>query len=378
MLAAEARAIGRGGIAVVAKASGAARSTIARGIRELGVRHPLEVGRVRRAGGGRKKLVATDATLMADLERLVEPMTRGDPMSPLRWTGTSLRVLAGELQKKGHRVSHMQVGRLLHEAGYSLQANKKTTEGTRHPDRDAQFHYINDSATKQLQAGQPVISVDGKKKELVGDFKNSGREWRPAGMPERVKVHDFIVPEDGKAIPYGVYDMTRNDGWVSVGVTHDTAAFAVRTIAKWWQKMGRDAYPRAKSLLVTADSGGSNGARSRLWKVELQRFADKTGLEIHVCHFPPGTSKWNKIEHRLFSHITMNWRGRPLTSLATIVSLIAATKTQQGLRIRCELDEGRYPSGQKVTDEQMAQVTLQPHAFHGDWNYTIKPRAVKG
>jgi hypothetical protein len=285
-----------------------------------------------------------------------------------------VRVLAGELQKKGHVISYPVVAELLAEAGYSLQGNQKAKEGTGHPDRNTQFEFINASVLRQLRAGQPAISVDTKKKELVGDFKNGGREWRPAGMPERVRVHDFLIPEKGKAIPYGVYDLKRNEGWVGVGIDHDTATFAVRTIGKWWRKMGRPSYPRATSLLITADAGGSNSARCRLWKWELQRLADKTGLTIRVRHFPPGTSKWNKIEHRLFSFITRNWRGRPLVSLAVIVSLIGATRTGTGLRVRAELDRDKYPDGRKVSDEEMASIRLRPDEFHGDWNYTITPR----
>lgn len=298
-------------------------------------------------------------------------------MSPLRWTSKSVRTLAGELQNEGHTVSYPVVAELLAEAGYSLQGNQKAKEGSRHPDRDAQFEHINRRVLAHQRRRQPVISVDTKKKELVGEFKNAGKEWRPEGMPERVRVHDFLIPDQGKAIPYGVYDLTRNAGWVSVGIDHDTATFAVRTIRRWWQKMGRPAYPKATSLLITADAGGSNSARSRLWKWELQRFADQTGLIISVCHFPPGTSKWNKIEHRLFSFITQNWRGRPLVSLAVIVSLIGATRTRTGLRVRAELDKRAYPKGREVSDEEMAKINLRPDAFHSDWNYTIAPRTRK-
>jgi hypothetical protein len=285
--------------------------------------------------------------------------------------------LARELQNKGHTVSYPVVAELLAEAGYSLQGNQKTKEGSGHPDRDAQFSHINRRVLYQQRRRQPVISVDTKKKELVGDFKNAGKEWRPEGMPERVRVHDFLIPAEGKAVPYGVYDLTRNTGWVGVGIDHDTATFAVRTIGRWWQKMARPAYPNATSLLITADAGGSNSARSRLWKWELQRFADRTGLRVSVCHFPPGTSKWNKIEHRLFSFITQNWRGRPLISLAVIVSLIGATKTRTGLRVRAELDRGAYPKGREVSDEEMAKIDVLPDPFHGDWNYTIVPRTRK-
>lgn len=371
--ASEARELGHGGIALVERATGVSRSTISRGIGELEAGQVLEPGRTRRRGGGRKKATEKDPTLLTDLESLVEPTASGDPDSPLRWTSKSVRRLAAHLRAMGHEVSHMLVADLLRELGYSLQANRKTREGPQHPDRDAQFGYINDRVARFQRRRQPAISVDTKKKELVGDFKNPGRAWRPKGSPERVRVHDFVVPEQGKAIPYGVYDLTRNKGWVSVGVTHDTASFAVNAIRSWWRRMGRRAYPNADELLVTADAGGSNGPRVRLWKWELQRFANRTGLSISVLHFPPGTNKWNKIEHRLFSHIAMNWRGKPLTSLATVVSLIAATTTEQGLRVRSEIDEAHYPKGVRISDAQMAKVKLQPHAFHGDWNYTIHP-----
>ena len=376
MFAAEAQALGRGGIAAVHRATGASRSTIARGIRDL-ARPPLENRRIRRPGGGRKRAVTQDSTLLADLKELVDPATRGDPGSPLRWTSKSLRHLTRALRQTGHRVSIWLVRELLVGMGYSLQGNRKTKEGSRTADRDAQFRYINDTALRQQRAGEPVISVDTKKKELVGDFANAGREWMPQGRPEKVRVHDFLIPENGKAIPYGVYDLQRNEGWVSLGVDHDTASFAVRTIAKWWQKMGRARYPHPKSLMITADSGGSNSARSHLWKWELQRFADKTGLTIHVLHFPPGTSKWNKIEHRMFSFITKNWRGRPLVSLAAIVSLIGAVWTETGLRVRAEIDAGKYPKGRKMTRDEMAWIQLQPDPFHGDWNYTIMPHRHK-
>lgn len=371
----EARALGRGGIAAVAEVSGMACSTIARGLKELrGELESPEPARIRRAGGGRKRLVEKDPRLPRDLESLVEPGTRGDPRWPLRWTSKSLRLLAGQLQTMGHSISYRSVGRLLEKAGFSLQANRKTREGKQHADRNAQFEHINQRVLRQQRNGQPAISVDTKKKELIGDFKNPGREWRPKGQPRRVRVHDFLLPEKGKAIPYGVYDLTRNEGWVSVGIDHDTATFAVQSIRRWWRTMGRPAYPRARSLLITADAGGSNGSRARLWKWELQRLADDTGLAVSVCHFPPGTSKWNKIEHRLFSFISRNWRGRPLESLAVIVSLIGSTRTATGLKVRCELDTGRYPEGQKITDQQMASLNLTPDTFHGDWNYTMRPR----
>ena len=370
--ATEARSLGHGGIALVVRATGLSRSTVARGIREVESNEPVEATRVRRPGGGRKRTVDRDPTLLADLEGLVEPSVSGDPQSRLRWTSKSVRKLAAELIALGHDVSHRIVAELLHETGYSLQGNLKAKEGRSHPDRNAQFEYINRRVKAHQRRGQPVISVDTKKKELVGDFKNLGREWRPEGFPERVRVHDFKIPELGKAIPYGVYDLSRNSGWVSVGIDHDTATFAVRSIRRWWQAMGRRAYPLATSLLITADSGGSNSARSRLWKWELQKLATSTGLNVNVCHFPPGTSKWNKIEHRMFSYITINWRGKPLTSLAVIVNLIAATRTRGGLRIRCELDKGNYPKGVQVTDEQLSAVDLRRDAFHGDWNYAIR------
>ena len=373
--AAEAMSLGHGGIALVERATGISRSTITRGIREVesGASDELPPERTRRPGGGRKRTTEKDPTLLADLDALVEPMTLGDPDSPLRWTSKSVRHLAAELETLGHDVSYRLVARLLKESGYSLQANRKTREGSHHEDRDAQFRYIDQQVRRQQRDGNPAISVDTKKKELIGDFKNPGREWRPKGRPEPVRVHDFLIPDAGKAIPYGVYDLSRDEGWVSVGIDHDTASFAVNAVRRWWKLMGRPAHPDADSLLITADAGGSNGPRVRLWKWELQKFANRTGLSITVSHFPPGTSKWNKIEHRLFSHIAMNWRAKPLVSLAAIVSLIGSTTTVSGLRIRSEIDHGSYPLGVKITDAQMAKVQLQPHAFHGDWNYTIQP-----
>ena len=373
--ASEAAALGHGGIALVERASGISRSTISRGLREVesGAHRTLPPERTRRAGGGRKRAVDKDVTLVADLEALVEPGTSGDPDSGLRWTSKSVRHLADELQAMGHDVSHRLVATLLHECGYSLQANRKTREGPQHPDRDAQFRYLNEQVRRFQRQHQPAISVDTKKKELVGDLKNAGREWRPKGQAEPVRVHDFLIPAQGKAIPYGVYDLTRDEGWVSVGIDHDTASFAVKAIRRWWRAMGQAAYPRARRLLITADAGGSNGPRVRLWKWELQQWANRAGLTITVCHFPPGTSKWNKIEHRLFSHIAMNWRGKPLVSLAVIISLIGATTTTTGLRVRSELDAARYPQGLAPTDAQMARLKLRPHAFHGEWNYTIRP-----
>jgi hypothetical protein len=373
---AEAQVLGRGGVTAVAKATGVSRRAIHAGLKELAQRtgpSPLASGRVRRPGAGRKRLVERDRTLCAALERLVEPVTRGDPETPLRWTCKSLRRLADELSGEGHRVSRTVVGQLLYEMGYSLQANAKTLEGTHHPDRNAQFEHINREVQARLGQRQPVISVDTKKKELIGAFKNPGRTWRAKGQPEEVNVHDFIDKELGRANPYGVYDLGADAGWVSVGTDHDTAAFAVQTIRRWWQAVGRLAYPQAKELMVTADGGGSNGSRVRLWKVELQRLADEIGLTIRVCHFPPGTSKWNKIEHRLFSFITMNWRGQPLVSHEVMINLIANTRTRSGLQVRAELDPATYPKGVKVTDEEFKAIHLEPDPFHGDWNYAILP-----
>ena len=372
--ASEAAALGHGGIGLVEAATGISRSTISRGLREFGAGEPVSPERTRRAGGGRKRTTETDPSLVADLDRLVEPTASGDPDSPLRWTSKSVRRLATELQAMGHAVSYAVVADLLHAAGYSLQANRKTREGPPHPDRDAQFQYLTAQVRRVQRQHRPAISVDTKKKELVGDFKNAGREWRPKDRPAMVRVHDFLIPAKGKAVPYGVYDLARNEGWVSVGIDHDTASFAVHAIRRWWRLMGRSAYPDTPALLITADAGGSNGPRVRLWKWELQQFANRTGLAITVCHFPPGTSKWNTIEHRLFSHIAMNWRGKPLVDLATIVSLIGDTTTAAGLRVRSEIDRGHYPQGVVITDRQMSALQLEPHAFHGDWNYTIRPR----
>jgi hypothetical protein len=373
--ATEAQAIGSGGIAQVARATGIAESTIQRGLRDLASGNTLVGTRTRKPGGGRKRATARDATLRRDLDALVEPTAPGDPDSPLRWTCLSARTLAVALEGLGHHVSHTVVAELLHGLGYSLQGNVKTREGRQHVDRDAQFRYIARRVRAAQRRQQPTISVDTKKKELVGDFKNAGRAWRPGKSPQRVRVHDFVIqtPTGGKAIPYGVYDLHRNEGWVSVGIDHDTATFALQSIRRWWQQMGRPAYREADALLITADAGGSNGARLRLWKWELQQLANRTGLAITVCHFPPGTSKWNKIEHRLFSHIAMNWRGTPLVDLATIVSLIGSTHSRSGLRVRSELDRGAYPSGVAITDAQLATVRLERHRFHGDWNYTIHP-----
>lgn len=352
----EARAIGRGGIAVVARATRLARNTIVRGWKELEEGGSWDPVRVRRVGGGRKRKAVLDPHLKEALERLVEPVTRGDPESPLRWTSKSTRRLAQELNATGYSVSHVLVANLLDEMEYSLQANRKTMEGASHPDRNAQFEYINGEVSRRMGRAMPVISVDTKKKELVGRFKNGGRQWRPKGAPERVNVHDFLDKKKGKAIPYGVYELGRNVGWVSVGIDHDTARFAVATIRRWWRELGRKAYPKADTLLITADSGGSNGTRLRLWKWELQRFADASGLKISVSHLPPGTSKWNKIEHRLFSFISQNWRGQPLLTHAAIVNLIANTRTATGLKVRCVLDTNRYPPKVIVTDKQMSRA----------------------
>ena len=371
--AAEARSHGRGGIAAVARATGIAENTIRAGLTELKSGQALEPGRVRRRGGGRKPLAQTDPTLLEDLERLVDGESRGDPEGPLRWTAKSVRKLAAALRALGHRVSHETVARLLRGLGYSLQANAKVREGRQHPDRDRQFEHINDTVKAAIDEGRPVISVDTKKKELVGDFKNGGRELRPKGSPLPVRVHDFKDPELGKAIPYGIYDLADDSGWVAVGIDHDTAQFAVASIQGWWEHLGRQRYPDATSLTITADCGGSNGNRTRLWKTELQELADQTGLSITVCHFPPGTSKWNRIEHRLFSFISMNWRVKPLVSRQTIISLIGATTTRTGLAVHARLDERSYPKGIKVTDAQLAAVNLHGDSFHPEWNYTIKP-----
>jgi transposase len=373
--AAEARMLGSRGISLVSRSTGVSRRAIRRGVEEL--QEPVQLksveGRVRRVGGGRKKTVQKDPSLVKDLERLVEPTTRGDPTSPLRWTCKSVRRLARELQKRHHQVSYQLVSELLHELGYSLQANRKTIEGASHPDRNAQFEHINRRVRKFLRANDPVISVDTKKKELVGNFKNGGQELRPRRDPENVRVHDFVIPELGRAIPYGVYDLASNSGWVSVGIDHDTASFAVESIRRWWHSMGRSLYRGCKQMLITADAGGSNGPKLRLWKVELQKLANELRMEISVCHFPPGTSKWNKIEHRLFSFISMNWRGKPLLSYQVIVNLIAATTTARGLQVKAALDRNDYPAGTKVSNEELARVNLKPARFHGNWNYTVVP-----
>jgi hypothetical protein len=372
-LGAEARELGKSGVRIVADAAGVSPDTVRRGREELDDPQPLEAGRSRVPGGGRKRAGEHDPGLAGALDQLVDPESRGDPVTPLRWTSKSLRTLAGELRSQGHQASATLVQRLLHEAGYSLQANAKTLEGSQHPDRDAQFRHIHDTCAAFLAAGEPVVSVDCKKKELVGQFRNGGREYRPAGEPEQVNVHDFLDPQLGKAIPYGVYDIGANAGWVSVGTDHETAAFAVNTLRSWWNTTGRNAYPGATRLLITADSGGANGNRRRAWKTGLAVLAAETGLQISVCHLPPGTSKWNKIEHRLFAQITMNWRGRPLESHETIISLISATTTTTGLAVTAQLDTGAYPTGIKISDREMKDLPITRNPWHGDWNYTLHP-----
>lgn len=377
--AAEARALGYGGVSIVSRAIGLTRPTITAGLKELGgspvpLAQPESKRRIRRVGAGRPKVTEGDPSLLSTLQALVESTTRGDPMSPLLWTCKSVRTLATELTNQGHPASHQTVCDLLESLGYSLQANRKTREGDQHPDRHAQFEYIARRVREIQQRGQPVISVDTKKKELVGNFKNAGREWHPKGQPAQVRVHDFQDEALGKAIPYGVYDLSANAGWVSVGVDHDTPEFAVESIYCWWRQMGRKTYPQASELLITADGGGSNSTRSRLWKVSLQRLADATGLSINVCHLPPGTSKWNKIEHRMFCHITRNWRGRPLESVEVVVNLIAATTTVKGLKVKAALDRAVYPTGIKIDDATMASLQLRPAKFHGEWNYKILPK----
>ena len=373
--AAQAIAIGRGGISMVSSATGVSRVTITAGIAELkgaGDEKEEPAGRVRKKGGGRKRIADIDEVLMSDLKEIIDSTTRGDPESPLSWTCKSVRRIADELTTRGHGISYRTIARILPEIGYSLQSNSKVLEGADHPDRNEQFEHINNKAKELMSAGCPVISVDTKKKELVGPFKNGGCELRPKGEPEKVMVHDF-VQEQGRAIPYGVFDLGRNEGWVSVGTDHDTATFAVQTIRTWWHSMGKQVYPSAQRLLITADGGGSNGSRVRLWKLELQSFVDEVGFPISVCHLPPGTSKWNKIEHRLFSFITQNWRGKPLLSHEIVVNLIRATTTKTGLKVRCELDRGRYPIGRKFSDKDIAEINISPDEFHGEWNYTIYP-----
>jgi len=372
--AAEALSIGTGNISIVSRATGISPDTIKKGCNELESGKSLSDDKIRAPGGGRKKSVDKDPTLLSDLEALIEPTSRGDPESPLRWTCKSLRNLAGELQNIGHKVSHARVADMLRMLGYSLQANKKTIEGTEHPDRDKQFEHINEKCKLFQGEHQPVISVDTKKKELIGNFRNVGRELRPKKDPILVNVYDFKDKELGKVNPYGVYDITNNEGWVNVGIDHDTASFAVESIRRWWNIMGCKSYPDAKKLLITADCGGSNGSRVRLWKTELQKLTDEIGLEISVCHFPPGTSKWNKIEHRLFSQITLNWRGKPLTSYEVVVNLIAATKNSKGLEVKCMLDTNKYPTGIKIEKKQVEELGIIHDEFHGEWNYTFKPK----
>ena len=371
--AAEALQLGFGGVSLVSRACGLSRVTITKGISELN-HEPLAANRIRRTGGGRHRLEVNDPEVPGLLESLVEPLSRGDPESPLRWTCKSVRTLADELTARQHPVCHEKVAGLLRELGYSLQGNRKMEEGEDHPDRDAQFCHINRAVRRALAAGSPVISVDTKKKELVGNYENQGRQWRRAKTAERVNGHDFPSDSVPRAYPYGIYDLGRNTGFVNVGTDHDTAAFAVASIRGWWRAEGRQLYPTATQVLITADGGGSNGYRLRLWKVELQRWADQTGLSIHVCHFPPGTSKWNKVEHRLFSFISSNWRGEPLRDYETIVGLIACTTTAKGLRVKCRLDHRKYPAGRKLSDEEMARLNLSPMSFHGEWNYAIHPR----
>jgi len=376
MAASEALTLGYGGISEVRRACGLSRKAIAKGMQEIEDGTAPPAGRMRRPGAGRKKLVVQDPLLLGALERLIDPETRGDPESPLRWICKSTRTLAAQLTRQKHPISYVKVAQLLHEQGYSLQSNRKTEEGEDHPDRDAQFRHINTQVKRALALGTPVISVDTKKKELLGNYDNSGQQWLPAKKPVKVNGHDFPNPDVPRAYPYGVYDVDRNTGFVNVGTNHDTGAFAVASIRGWWRAEGKKLYPRTLDLLITADGGGSNGSRLRLWKLELQKLADETGLAIAVCHFPPGTSKWNKIEHRLFSFISSNWRGEPLRDYETIVQLIARTTTAKGLKVTCRLDRRKYPTGRKVTDEEMKRVNLERSTFHGDWNYTIRPRST--
>jgi DDE family transposase len=375
MAANEARSLGHGGISAVSQACGLSRKAIAKGIREIETGTAPPPGRIRQPGAGRKRITDHDPRLVGALERLIDPETRGDPESPLRWTCKSTRTLSAQLTRKKHPISHMKVAQLLHEQGYSLQGNRKTKEGIDHPDRDAQFRHINTRVKRALAKGTPVISVDTKKKELVGEYENGGQQWLPAKRPVEVQGHDFPHPDVPRAYPYGVYDLERNTGFVNVGTDHDTGTFAVASIRGWWHHEGRRLYSQAKDVLITADGGGSNGSRLRLWKLELQNLADDTGLSISVCHFPPGTSKWNKIEHRLFSFISSNWRGEPLRDYETVVRLISRTATTKGLRVTCRLDRRKYPTGRKVTDGEMKRVKLERNKFHGDWNYTIRPRS---
>jgi hypothetical protein len=372
MAASEALALGYGGVSRIRRASGVSRKAIAKGIREIADGNAMP-GRVRRSGAGRKNIVERDPKLLVSLDRLIEPETRGDPESPLRWICKSTRTLAAQLTRQKHPVSHEKVAQLLRDQNYSLQSNRKTEEGTDHPDRDAQFRHINTQVKRALTAGMPVISVDTKKKELLGNYDNGGQQWLPAKKPVKVNGHDFPSPDVPRAYPYGIYDLARNTGFVNVGTDHDTGAFAVASVRGWWRSEGRALYSLARALLITADGGCSNGSRLRLWKLELQKFANETGLSISVCHFPPGTSKWNKVEHRLFSFISSNWRGEPLRDYETIVNLISRTTTAKGLQVTCRLDRRKYPTGRKVTDEEIGRVNLQQNKFHGEWNYTIHP-----
>ena len=371
--ASEAIGLGHGGVSMVRRACGLSRKAIAKGIREIQGGESASAGRIRRPGGGRKRITVTDPTLLAALSPLIESGTRGDPESPLRWICKSTRTLAAQLTRQHHPISYVKVAQLLHEQHYSLQSNRKTEEGEDHPDRDAQFRHINRCVKQTLAAGMPVISVDTKKKELLGNYANAGQQWRVTKQPRKVRGHDFASPEVPRAYPYGIYDLGRNTGFVNVGTDHDTGAFAVASIRGWWRFEGRQLYPQASQIVITADGGGSNGSRLRLWKLELQKLADETGLSLSICHFPPGTSKWNKIEHRLFSFITSNWRGEPLRDYETIVNLIAKTTTAKGLKVKCRLDRRKYHTGRKVTDQEMKRVNLERNKFHGDWNYVIKP-----
>ncbi|MBI1874738.1 MAG: ISAzo13 family transposase [Acidobacteria bacterium] len=373
MAASEARALGHGGVSLVRRACGLSRKAIAKGIREIEAGTGLSPGRIRRPGAGRKPIAVSDPRLVDTLEAMIEPQTRGDPESPLRWTCQSTRTLANALRRRHHPVSHVKVAQLLHDLAYSLQSNRKTEEGQAHPDRDAQFRYINAAVKRCLARRVPVISVDTKKKELIGNYANAGQQWRPAKQPRQVRGHDFPSPDVSRVYPFGIYDLGRNTGFVNLGTDHDTGEFAVASIRGWWRHEGQRLYPKARTILITADAGGSNGWRLRLWKLELQKFADDTGLRMAVSHFPPGTSKWNKIEHRLFSFISSNWRGEPLRDYETVVKLIAKTTTAKGLKVTCRLDRRKYPTGRKVTPEQMKQVNLQRHTFHGEWNYVIRP-----
>ena len=375
MAASEARSLGYGGVSRIRRACGLSRKAIAKGIREIADGNTIP-GRIRRSGAGRKNIIVRDPKLLASLERLIEPETRGDPESPLRWICKSTRTLAAQLTGQKHPVSHEKVAQLLRDQNYSLQSNRKTEEGADHPDRDAQFRHINAQVKRALATGMPVISVDTKKKELLGNYDNGGKQWLPAKKPVKVNGHDFPSPDVPRAYPYGIYDLARNTGFVNVGTDHDTGAFAVASIRGWWRSEGRSLYSQARVLLITADGGGSNGSRLRLWKLELQKFADETGLSISVCHFPPGTSKWNKVEHRLFSFISSNWRGEPLLDYETIVNLISRTTTAKGLQVTCRLDRRKYPTGRKVTDEEIKRVNLKRNTFHGDWNYTIHPSTL--